>query len=113
MVFILSQKRTIAAYDAIWDEILNLAPDLQKNLKLIHTDFETAAINVFRKKFSRARLVGCWFHFNQVIKNDYSLDSKLQFQGSFNFSGEIFKFFFIIFFHAYNNNSKFNQAINS
>lgn len=69
VVFILSQRRTIVAYDAIWDEILSLASDLPKNLKLIHSDFEDAAINVFKKKFPKARLVGCWFHFNQVLFN--------------------------------------------
>lgn len=66
VIYILSSNRTIAAYEKIWSKIISLAKDLPNNITLIHTDFEVAAINVMKTMFPKARIVGCWFHFNQV-----------------------------------------------
>jgi len=50
----------------LWNKITQLAPQLEQNIKFIMSDFEIAAVKSLNKKFSRANLTGCWFHFNQV-----------------------------------------------
>ncbi|XP_070518824.1 uncharacterized protein [Cardiocondyla obscurior] len=66
-IFILCDVRTTAVYDALWDRIMQLVPQLQHNIKFIMSDFEMAAVKSLSKKFPRANLTGCWFHFNQAV----------------------------------------------
>lgn len=66
-LFILCDARTITLYDALWDKIIQIVPQLEQNIKFIMSDFETAAVKSLNKKFPRANLTGCWFHFNQVL----------------------------------------------
>lgn len=47
-------------------KLYNLVPQLEQNIKFIMSDFEMAAVKSLNKKFPRANLTGCWFHFNQV-----------------------------------------------
>lgn len=65
-LFILCDVRTTTLYDALWDKITQLVPQLKQNIKFIMSDFEMAAVKSLNKKFPRANLTGCWFHFNQV-----------------------------------------------
>lgn len=53
-------------YNAIWKKIKELAPDLQKNLQFIMSDYEAAAISSMNNNFPQSKIHGCWFHFNQV-----------------------------------------------
>ncbi|XP_070518816.1 uncharacterized protein [Cardiocondyla obscurior] len=66
-VYMLCDVRTTALYDALWNKIVQLAPQLEQNVKFIMSDFETAAVQSLSKKFPTANLTGCWFHFNQVV----------------------------------------------
>lgn len=66
-LFILCDVRTITLYDALWDKITQLVPQLEQNIKFIMSDFEMAAVKSLNKKFPRANLTGCWFHFNQAV----------------------------------------------
>ncbi|XP_067210206.1 uncharacterized protein [Linepithema humile] len=66
-LFILCDVRTITMYDALWDKITQLIPQLEQNIKFIMSDFEMAAVKSLNKKFPRAKLTGCWFHFNQAV----------------------------------------------
>lgn len=53
-------------YNAIWKKIKELAPDFQKNLHFIMSDYEAAAISSMNENFPQSKIHGCWFHFNQV-----------------------------------------------
>ncbi|TGZ46497.1 Uncharacterized protein DBV15_11691, partial [Temnothorax longispinosus] len=66
-LFILCDVRTTTLYDALWDKITQLVPQLEQNIKFIMSDFETAAVKSLNKKFPNANLTGCWFHFNQAV----------------------------------------------
>jgi len=65
-LFVLCDVRTVTLYDALWNKITQLAPQLEQNIKFIMSDFEIAAVKSLNKKFPSANLTGCWFHFNQV-----------------------------------------------
>lgn len=56
-------------YDDLWDKIMQLIPQLEENIKFIMSDFEMAAVKSLSQKFPRAKLSGCWFHFNQVFNH--------------------------------------------
>lgn len=66
-------KRTVTLYDDLWDKIMHLIPQLEENIKFIMSDFEMAAVKSLSQKFPRAKLSGCWFHFNQVYSIIYQL----------------------------------------
>ncbi|GAB1867300.1 MULE transposase domain-containing protein [Camponotus japonicus] len=66
-IYILCEKRTKSMYNAIWKKIKELAPDFQKNLQFIMTDYEAAAILSMNENFPQSKIHGCWFHFNQAI----------------------------------------------
>lgn len=55
-------------YDALWEKIIQMVPQLKENVKFIMSDFEMAAVKSLSTKFPRAKLTGCWFHFNQVYE---------------------------------------------
>ncbi|GAB1867329.1 hypothetical protein CAJAP_08408 [Camponotus japonicus] len=67
-IYILCEKRTKSMYNAIWKKIKELAPDFQKNLQFIMTDYEAAAILSMNENFPQSKIHGCWFHFNQFLK---------------------------------------------
>lgn len=56
-------------YDILWNKIIQLVPQLEQNVNFIMSDFEMAAVKSLSTKFPRAKLTGCWFHFNQVRMN--------------------------------------------
>ncbi|RLU19838.1 hypothetical protein DMN91_008397 [Ooceraea biroi] len=66
-LFILCDVRTATMYDVLWDKIIQLIPQLKENINFIMSDFEMAAIKSLSTKFPRAKLTGCWFHFNQAV----------------------------------------------
>ncbi|XP_018362805.1 PREDICTED: uncharacterized protein LOC108760978, partial [Trachymyrmex cornetzi] len=45
----------------------NFITQLKENVKFIMSDFEMAAVKSLSTKFPRAKLTGCWFHFNQAV----------------------------------------------
>lgn len=53
-------------YNAIWKRIKELAPNLEKNLEFIMSDYEVAAMSSMNENFPQSKIHGCWFHFNQV-----------------------------------------------
>ncbi|XP_015120840.1 uncharacterized protein LOC107047007, partial [Diachasma alloeum] len=57
-------------YQAILLRLLQLAPGL-KDVELIISDFEKAALKAFRLVFPRARIQGCWFHFIKAMSGDW------------------------------------------
>ncbi|XP_070153608.1 uncharacterized protein [Polyergus mexicanus] len=67
-VYVLCEKRTKSMYNAIWKNIKELAPDFQKNLHFIMSDYEAAAISSMNENFPQSKIHGCWFHFNQQRK---------------------------------------------
>ena len=60
----MSKKKELC-YDAVFKTILKLCPTLKPE-KII-TDFEIALRNSLRKHFPTTKIIGCWFHFTQVI----------------------------------------------
>ncbi|XP_018301775.1 uncharacterized protein [Mycetomoellerius zeteki] len=66
-LFILCDVRTTTMYDALWEKIIQMVPQLKENVKFIMSDFEMAAVKSLSTKFPRAKLTGCWFHFNQAV----------------------------------------------
>ncbi|XP_077256446.1 uncharacterized protein LOC143894176 isoform X1 [Temnothorax americanus] len=66
-LFVMSDVRTTTLYDALWDKIIELVPQLKQNIKFIMSDFEMAAVKSLNKNFTTAKLTGCWFHFNQAV----------------------------------------------
>ena len=46
--------------------MLDIVPELAENITDIHVDFEIANLNSLKKKFPRARIVGCAYHFKHV-----------------------------------------------
>ncbi|XP_018358957.1 PREDICTED: uncharacterized protein LOC108758469 [Trachymyrmex cornetzi] len=64
-LFILCDVRTTTMYDALWDKIIQMVPQLKENVKFIMSNFEMAAVKSLSTKFPRVKLTGCWFHFNQ------------------------------------------------
>ena len=67
MIFILCECRSSDMYKAIWKKIVELVPTLEKNVKFLMSDYETAAMKVMSEQFPTAEAHGCWFHFNQVF----------------------------------------------
>ncbi|XP_039309456.1 uncharacterized protein LOC120358649 isoform X1 [Solenopsis invicta] len=67
VVFVLCETQTFALYQAIWEKIIEIAPDLKKNVKFIMGDYERATNNALYKCFPEASLKGCWFHYNQAV----------------------------------------------
>ncbi|XP_070158933.1 uncharacterized protein [Polyergus mexicanus] len=65
-LFVLCDIRTTTLYNALWNKITQLIPQLEQNIKFVMSDFEMAAVKSLNKKFPRANLTGCWFHFNQM-----------------------------------------------
>ncbi|XP_011313429.1 uncharacterized protein [Fopius arisanus] len=57
-------------YEAILRRLLELAPGL-KDVQLIISDFEKAALKAFRLVFPRARIQGCWFHFVKAMSDHW------------------------------------------
>lgn len=53
-------------YDALWNKITQLIPQLKENITFIMSDFEIAAVKSLTTQFPKAKITGCWFHFNQV-----------------------------------------------
>ncbi|XP_070167590.1 uncharacterized protein [Polyergus mexicanus] len=66
-LFVLCDTRTTTLYNALWNKITQLIPQLEQNIKFVMSDFELAAVKSLNKKFPRANLTGCWFHFNQAV----------------------------------------------
>ena len=68
VMYILCSRKTKILYNGIWQKIFELAPDFRNNVKLIHGDFEQAAITSYKLSFDTERMgyVGCWYHFNNV-----------------------------------------------
>ncbi|XP_070168069.1 uncharacterized protein [Polyergus mexicanus] len=66
-LFVLCDTRTTTLYNALWNKITQLIPQLEQNIKFVMSDFEMAAVKSLNKKFPRANLTGCWFHFNQAV----------------------------------------------
>ncbi|XP_071634796.1 uncharacterized protein [Temnothorax longispinosus] len=66
-LFVMSDVRTTTLYDALWDKIIELVPQLKQNIKFIMSDFEMAAVKSLNKNFTTAKLTGCWFYFNQAV----------------------------------------------
>ncbi|XP_029678569.1 uncharacterized protein LOC115244778 isoform X1 [Formica exsecta] len=67
VVFILCETRTVALYQAIWEKIIEIAPDLKNNVRFIMGDYERATNNALHKCFPETSLKGCWFHYNQAV----------------------------------------------
>ena len=53
-------------YDAIWQGLIELVPQLRENVMSIMSDLERAQINSAKTNFPRARVTGCIFHYKQV-----------------------------------------------
>ncbi|XP_071643034.1 uncharacterized protein [Temnothorax longispinosus] len=66
-VFILFETRTKLFYNAVWIKIKELIPDLEKNIRFIMLDYETAAGTSVSDHFPSASIHGCWFHYNQAV----------------------------------------------
>ncbi|XP_015125088.1 uncharacterized protein LOC107046883 isoform X2 [Diachasma alloeum] len=61
-VFAVCRRATAVLYEAILCRFSKIVPGL-KNVKLIVSDFERAALKAFANVLPLARLMGCWFHF--------------------------------------------------
>ena len=53
-------------YTAILERIIELAPNLRKNLQTVLSDFEAAGQNAVNDLFPNAFLRGCLFHYDKV-----------------------------------------------
>lgn len=62
----LCEVRSASLYKAMWEKIVSLAPDLQRNLKVTMSDYEKAALSAMSQQFPTASIYGCWFHYTQV-----------------------------------------------
>lgn len=60
------EKRTMDVYSAIWQKVKELRPNALREVRLVMSDYERAAMTIAREIFPDSRLTGCWFHFNQV-----------------------------------------------
>ncbi|XP_011876392.1 PREDICTED: uncharacterized protein LOC105566750, partial [Vollenhovia emeryi] len=67
VLFILCEARTQLVYKSIWKKVIQLAPDLQSNLRFIMCDYERASMNAVHEQFPHASLRGCWFHYYQAV----------------------------------------------
>ena len=54
-------------YNAMWEQLFEMIPNLKDNINLITSDFEMAQIKSAKAKFPNARVSGCLFHYKQVI----------------------------------------------
>ncbi|KAF7996042.1 hypothetical protein HCN44_009827, partial [Aphidius gifuensis] len=63
-------------YSAILNYLKEKAPGLKKNLEIIYTDFEQAAILTFSYQFPKVKVQGCWFHYSQQSKGNKKLHRK-------------------------------------
>lgn len=53
-------------YYAIWQKVKQLCPNALQRVELVMSDYERAAMTIARQIFPESRIIGCWFHFNQV-----------------------------------------------
>lgn len=61
-------RKTLKLYTAVWNRILELAPNLKTNLTELMSDFESAIQNsVINTILRPIKILGCWFHYYQVI----------------------------------------------
>ncbi|XP_051163476.1 uncharacterized protein LOC127283264 [Leptopilina boulardi] len=64
-VWILMEKRTAAAYEAVFEELKILFPNF--HIMEAMCDFEAALKLALRNKFNGISIHGCFFHFNQAL----------------------------------------------
>lgn len=84
-IYFLLPNKTQATYERMIDILLSVMPGLQPEKVL--TDFETAAINAFRKKIPSASTSGCFFHLSQcVIRKIASVGLKARYENDRDFS---------------------------
>lgn len=60
-------RKTLKLYIAVWQKIIEIAPNLKQNLKEIMSDFESAIHKSIINTIPRELIIlGCWFHYCQV-----------------------------------------------
>lgn len=62
-------RRTAEAYNAMWDEVFKIVPELNRNVKTFTSDYELAAIKSTQEKFLDLTSCGCVIHFKRVSVN--------------------------------------------
>ncbi len=68
-VFVLCSNQTAELYTGIWNFLLERAPGLKDNLKVVMMDFERALIKSVKESMPNVTIRGCWFHFTRVSNN--------------------------------------------
>lgn len=63
----LASSKTTDMYVAIWQKILELAPQILENQIRIVVDYEAAIHSAIHQLIPNAILRGCWFHFLQAL----------------------------------------------
>jgi hypothetical protein len=63
--YVLMTRKTCMAYTLVFRLLKKFCPGL--NPDIIITDYEKAMRNALRRVFPNAALVGCYFHYSQVI----------------------------------------------
>ncbi|CAA91234.2 hypothetical protein [Bracoviriform inaniti] len=66
-VFVLCSNQTAELYTGIWNFLLERAPGLKDNLKVVMMDFERALIKSVKESMPNVTIRGCWFHFTRAI----------------------------------------------
>jgi len=69
VVYALLNRRTENVYIGLWQYVRNNLPEDifdWQNVNIV-SDFETAMRNTIRIVIPECQLIGCWFHFCQVI----------------------------------------------
>lgn len=67
-VYVLTSSQTTEMYNAIWQKLFTIVPNLRSNVEVVHCDFEKAQINSAQEQFvnQHFRVTGCLFHYKQV-----------------------------------------------
>lgn len=64
--FVYCQGARTELYQPVLEQLIKLAPGMQKNVKIVFTDFEQAVVKAFRLTLPHVTIQGCWFHYCQV-----------------------------------------------
>lgn len=65
-VYAIMDARTTETYNAMWQLIFELVPELRSNVKRMALDCERAAANSARTSFDDVKIELCYFHVKYV-----------------------------------------------
>ena len=105
-LFCLTQHKTQAAYEAIWENIVRycLKNDVEINENcIVHVDFEKAIVNAIKKFLPNAQIMHCRFHLGQsVCRKVQSLGLTTKYRNDETFRANVLKLVALTFIEPEN-----------